>query len=65
MLNIAKNHPIIFPSEEINKSSMHKLDGVNSYSLNHVKWAIMEKGLAGYQENNVKSIEKFIDKKMI
>lgn len=60
-----KDYNRTVPSEEINKSRMHKLDGVNSFSLNHVKWAIMEKGLAGYQENNVKSIEKFIDKKMI
>lgn len=53
------------PSELINKSRLHKLEGVNAFELNCVKCSIQNMKMAGYQENNIVSIEKFISKEML
>ena len=52
------------PNEKINESRLHKLEGVNSFCLYHVKLAILNEKMAGYQENNIKNIEKFVFEEM-
>ncbi len=56
----AKSYFNTNPSVNISKNRLHKLELINSEELSLVKKLLLESRKAGYQENNLVNIEKFI-----